>query len=129
VDGFLQNSDALFEHSDSERSDWETFLEALEDVFGGAAFTIAELWERLNEKTYEELIRRSVLTDRADELRATIPADLTRYMDREGQFKQRLGIAFASKRGQRFGKRQLRVERAASDGHTKVAKWRISSNA
>jgi len=129
VDGFLTNSETLFEQSDTERSDWETFLEALEDMFTGAAFTIAELWERLNEKTYEELIRRSVLTDRAEELRATIPADLTRSMDREGQFKQRVGFAFNGKRGQRFGKRQLRVERAPSDSHAKVARWRIASNA
>lgn len=129
VEGFLANSEALFEQSDTERSDWETFLEALEDVFTGAAFTIAELWERLNEKTYEELIRRSVLTDRAEELRATVPGDLTRSMDREGQFKQRVGIAFNGKRGQRFGKRQLRVERVANDGHAKVARWRIVANA
>jgi hypothetical protein len=128
VDGFLANSEALFEQSDTERSDWETFFGALEDVFTGTAFTIAELWERLNEKTYEELIRQSVLTDRAEELRAAVPADLTRFMDREGQFKQRLGFAFNGKRGQRFGKRQLRIERAPSDGHAKVAKWRIVAN-
>lgn len=129
VEGFLTNSDALFEQSDTERSDWETFLEALEDAFAGAAFTIAELWERLNEKTYEELIRRSVLTDRAEELRATVPADLTRFMDREGQFKQRVGFALNGKRGQRFGKRQLRIERALTDSHAKVARWRIVANA
>lgn len=129
VTGFLTNSEMLFEQSDTERSDWETFLEALEDVFTGAAFTIAELWERLNEKTYEELIRRSVLTERAEELRATVPSDLTRFMDREGQFKQRLGIAFNGKRGQRFGKRQVRIERTANDTHAKVAKWRVASNA
>ena len=94
VEGFLSNSEKLFEQSDIERSDWETFLEAVEDAFQGAAFTIAEFWERLNEKSYEELIRQSVLTDRAEELRNALPTDLTRWMDREGQFKQRLGVAF-----------------------------------
>jgi hypothetical protein len=52
VDAFLANSEALFELGDIERSDWETFLEAMEDAFQGSPFTVAELWERLNEKTY-----------------------------------------------------------------------------
>jgi hypothetical protein len=129
LEGFLGNSEKLFEQSDMERTDWESFLEAIEDAFQGAAFTVAELWERLNEKTYEDLVRQSVLTDRAEELRNALPIDLTRWMDREGQFKQRLGIAFNSRRGQRFGKRQMRVERAAGDTHVKVARWRVVANA
>ncbi len=129
VEGFLANSESLFEQSDTERTDWETFLEVIEDVFQGAAFTIAELWERLNEKTYEELVRQSVLTDRAEELRNALPIDLTRWMDREGQFKQRLGVAFNSRRGRRFGKRQMRVERSSGDAHGKVARWKVVANA
>jgi hypothetical protein len=50
-------------------------------------------------------------------------------MDREGQFKQRVGIAFNQRRGRRFGKRQVRVERAPDESHAKVARWRIVSNA
>jgi hypothetical protein len=129
VEGFLANSEKLFEQSDIERSDWETFLEAVEDTFQGAPFTIAEFWERLNEKSYEELIRQSVLTDRAEELRNALPTDLTRWMDREGQFKQRLGVAFNSRRGRRFGKRQMRVERASADAHGKVARWKVVADA
>jgi hypothetical protein len=129
LEGFLANSDKLFEQSDTERSDWEIFLEIVEDIFQGIPFTVAELWERLNEKTYEELVRQSVLTDRAEELRTALPADLTRWMDREGQFKQRLGMAFNSRRGRRFGKRQLRVERASSDTHVKVARWKVVADA
>jgi hypothetical protein len=129
VEGFLANSERLFEQSDIERTDWETFLEAIEDAFQGAAFTIAELWERLNEKTYEELVRQSVLTDRAEELRNALPIDLTRWMDREGQFKQRLGVAFNSRRGRRFGKRQMRVERSSGDAHGKVARWKVVADA
>ena len=37
VDGFLANSDRLFEQSDVERSDWETFIETIEDAFPGVA--------------------------------------------------------------------------------------------
>jgi hypothetical protein len=129
LDGFLANSDKLFEQSDTERTDWETFLEAIEDTFQGAAFTVAELWERLSEKTYEDLVRQSVLSDRAEELRNALPIDLTRWMDREGQFKQRLGMALNSRRGRRFGKRQLRVERSAADTHGKVARWQVVADA
>lgn len=128
VEGFLANSEKLFEQSDIERSDWETFLEVVEDTFHGTAFTIAEFWERLNEKTYEELVRQSVLTDRAEELRNALPIDLTRWMDREGQFKQRLGVAFNTRRGRRFGKRQIRVERASGDPHGKVARWKVAAD-
>ena len=35
VEGFLANSEKLFEQSDIERTDWETFLEAIEDGFQG----------------------------------------------------------------------------------------------
>ena len=129
VNGFLTNSDRLFEQSDVERSDWETFVEVTEDAFPGMAFSVAEFWERLNEKSYEELIRQSVLTDRAEELRNALPADLTRWMDREGPFKQRLGVAFNQRRGRRFGKRQLRIEKAAADTHGKVARWKVEANA
>jgi 5S rRNA maturation endonuclease (ribonuclease M5) len=129
VEGFLANSEKLYEQSDSERTDWETFLEAIEDAFQGAPFTIAELWERLNEKTYEDLVRQSVLTDRAEELRNALPTDLTRWMDREGPFKQRLGVAFNSRRGRRFGKRQIRIERVTSDTHGKVARWKVVASA
>jgi hypothetical protein len=92
-------------------------------------FSITEFWERLNEKSYEELVRQSVLTDRAEELQNALPADLTRWMDREGPFKQRVGVAFNQRRGRRFGKRQLRIERAAGDTHGKVARWKVEANA
>jgi hypothetical protein len=126
--GFLGNSDELLKEADTERSDWEVFLETLTEVFHGSAFTIAELWERLNEKAYEEIIRQSVITDRAEELRAVVPADLARWMDREGQFKLRLGVAFNQMRGRRFGKSQLSVMRMATDSHNKVARWKVGSN-
>jgi hypothetical protein len=50
-------------------------------------------------------------------------------MDREGPFKQRLGVAFNQRRGRRFGKRQLRIERAAGDTHGKVARWKVEADA
>jgi hypothetical protein len=129
IDGFLGNSEALFAEADTERSEWEAFLEMLEETFYGSPFTIAELWDRMNEKTYEALLHQSVPSDRAEQLRDVIPSNLTRWSEHEGQFKQRLGFALRALRNRRFGKRQLSIERAADDTHCKVAKWKVTSHA
>jgi len=129
VEGFLGNSGKMFENSDGERGEWEAFLETLEDAFEERPFTVAQLWERLNEQTYEEIIRRSVLSAQADQLREAVPMDLSRWMDREGVFKQRLGIAFKQRCSQRFGKRQLAIERAEPDTGRNVQRWRVVPNA
>ena len=119
----------MFENSDGERAEWEAFLDTLEDAFEERPFTVAQLWERLNEQTYEEIIRRSVLSAQADQLREALPMDLSRWMDREGVFKQRLGIALKQRCGQRFGKRQLAIERAEPDSGRNVQRWRVAPNA
>jgi hypothetical protein len=129
VEGFLGNSGEMFANSDGERGEWEAFLDTLEDAFEERPFTVAQLWERLNEQTYEEIIRRSVLSAQADQLREALPMDLSRWMDREGVFKQRLGIALKQRCGQRFGKRQLAIERAAPDSGRNVQRWRVAPNA
>jgi hypothetical protein len=128
VDGFLGNSGKMFENSDGERGEWEAFLDTLEDAFEERPFTVAQLWERLNEQTYEEIIRRSVLSAHADQLREALPMELSRWMDREGVFKQRLGIALKQRCGQRFGKRQLSIERLSVDGGHRVQRWRVVAN-
>jgi hypothetical protein len=38
-------------------------------------------------------------------------------------------VAFNHRRGRRFGKRQLRVEKAAADTHGKVARWKVEADA
>ncbi len=129
VEEFLGNSGKLFEHSDAERGDWETFLEVLDDTFDEMPFTVADFWDRLNEWDYEAIIRRNVLSSRAEELRGAIPADLTPWMDREGVFKQKLGIAFNTRRGQRFGRRQFAIERDKRDGRSKVSRWKVVAHA
>ena len=129
IDSFLGNSEALFDEADVERVEWEAFLEMLEETFYGSPFTIAELWDRMNEKTFEAMLHQSVLSERAEQLREAIPTALTRWSEREGQFKQRVGFALRSLRSRRFGKRQLCIERAANDTHNKVAKWKVRANA
>ncbi|MCL4797551.1 MAG: toprim domain-containing protein [Bryobacteraceae bacterium] len=129
VEGFLGNGEKLFTQSDTESSEWESFLDEVEETFQATPFTVSQLWERLNEKTYEEIIRQSVLSDRAEQLREALPADLTSWMEREGPFKQRLGLAFNQRRGRKYGPRGLRIERAPADTHRKVNRWKVVSDA
>jgi hypothetical protein len=125
VEGFLANSDQLYEQSDVESMQWEAFLKTLDAVFYGEAFTAAQVWERLNERTYEPSMRQSILTDRAEQLRAALPDFVAQAMDREGFFKQRLGTAFSERRGRRYGDPQVRIERDMDDRHGKVARWKV----
>jgi hypothetical protein len=69
--------------------------------------------------------RQTLLTARAEELRAALPDFIAEAMDREGFFKQRLGIAFSERVGRRYGDAQLRIERHAADLHCKVARWKV----
>ena len=92
-------------------------------------FTVAEVWERMNERLYDTETRQMVLTERADELRAALPDLIAQAMDREGFFKQRLGFAFGERVGRRYGETQFRIERNADDLHGKVARWMVVKNA
>jgi hypothetical protein len=125
IDGFMANSEEMYEQADSETVAWESFLQTVNETFYGEPFTIAELWEKLNEKTCESYNSPAVLSDRAEQIRAALPIDLTRTMDREGPFKQRLGLGFRSVCGRRFGRSQSRVEKCATESHNKVVRWKV----
>jgi len=125
VQGFLANSDQLYDQADAESMQWEAFLKTLDAVFYGELFTVAQVWERLNEKTYDQSMRQSILTERAEQLRAALPDFVAQAMDREGFFKQRLGTAFSERRGRRYGDSQVRIERDVDDRHGKVARWTV----
>jgi hypothetical protein len=114
VDGFLGNSGKMFENSDGERGEWEAFLEHPRGRLRRAASSPSpNSGSVFDEQTYEEIIRRSVLSAHADQLREDVAHGTERWMDREGVFKQRLGVALKQRCGQRFGKRQLSI-RASS---------------
>jgi hypothetical protein len=93
IEGFLDNSNELYEQADIESIRWETFLKMLDDLFYSEPFTVAQVWKRMNDKTWNESTRQSQLTDRAEALRAALPDFIAQAMDREGFFKQRLGFA------------------------------------
>ncbi len=128
IRGFLGNSAQLYKQADAESIQWEAFFKALDGVFYGEPFTVAQVWERMNDKTYNVETHQSVVTQNADELRAALPDFLAQAMDREGFFKQRLGIAFRERIGRRYGEAQFRIERDENDRHGKVARWKVVMN-
>lgn len=129
VRGFLANSAELCKQADTESVQWEAFLKGLADQFYGEPFTVAQAWESMNDKTYNEEAHQTILTEHARELRAALPDFISHEMGREGYFKQRLGIAFRERVGRRYGDAQFRIERhAVDDLHAKVARWRVITN-
>jgi hypothetical protein len=128
IEGFLDNSNDLYEQADIESVQWEAFLKLLDTVFYSEPFTVAQVWERMNSKTWNESTRQSQLTDHAEALRAALPDFIAQAMDREGFFKQRLGFAFSERLGRRYGDSQVRVERDVNDLHGKVARWKVVRN-
>jgi hypothetical protein len=131
VEGFLANREELLEQRDMQVVDWAVFLKAIHDTFASSEFSIAELWDRLSDRPPGSPVRSGdrSFTPTANALRQAVPGDLIRFINREGEFKQNLGMAFAKRRGKRFGKIQLYVERGSINSHEKVARWRVVAGA
>jgi ligand-binding SRPBCC domain-containing protein len=128
VKGFLANSGELSKQADTESVQWEAFLKALANQFYGEPFTVAQAWECMNDKTYNDETHQTALTERARQLREALPDFIAHEMGREGYFKQRLGIAFRERVGRRYGDTQFRIERDSDDAHGKVARWNVIMN-
>jgi hypothetical protein len=128
IEGFLDNSNQLYDQADIASMQWEAFLKMLDTVFYGEAFMVSEVWERMNDKTWNESTRQSRVTDRAEAVRAALPDFIAQAMDREGFFKQRLGFSFSEHLGRRYGDSQVRIERDVHDRHDKVARWKVVRN-
>ena len=111
IDGFLANSSQLYHQADAESNQWETFLSTIDAVYCGKPFTVADIWQRMNEG--------------AEELRGTLPDFIAEVMDRDVFFKQRLGSAFGDRVGRRYGDAQIRIERHGDERHGKVARWKV----
>jgi hypothetical protein len=128
IDGFLANSDQLYEQADIDSVQWEAFLKTLDATFYSEPFTVSQVWERMNERTWNESTKRSDPSDRAEALRAELPDHVAQAMDREGLFKQRLGFTLGERLGRRYGDSQVRIERDTPDRHAKVARWKVMLN-
>jgi len=119
VEGFLGNSDAMFEQADSDAVQWEAFLVVLADVFGDEPFRATDVYDKLG--------TNGVFTvPDTKRLREALPDFLAEAADRTGGFFQRrLGRCFAERVGRRFGESQVFLERADEDRKSKVQRWRV----
>jgi hypothetical protein len=122
---FLGNSHELYEQADIDSQQWEAFLKVLEEITYGEPFLAADIWDRMNDKSWLDHEHKTVLTERAQHLRAALPDFLAQSMDKEGTFKQRLGLALRERLGRRYGQPAVRIERDSEDTHQKVARWRV----
>ena len=124
IDDFLANSDQLYEQADIESVQWEAFLKTLDAAFYSEPFTVAEVWERMNDATWNDTTKKTQLSECAQGLRAALPDFIAQALDREGFFKQRLGFALGERLGRRYGDSQVRIARD-TDRHSKVAQWKV----
>jgi len=62
VGGFLANSDQLYEQADIDTVHWEAFLKTLDTMFYSEPFTVSQVWEKMNDRTWNETTRRSELS-------------------------------------------------------------------
>jgi hypothetical protein len=115
VHDFLGNLTDFYEQADAESSEWEAFLAALYDRYGGEPFKVRELAQRLHSEP---------------ELRDTLPDDLVEALEKPpASFKARLGKALGKRDGTRYGDDGLRIEHAGDDSRSGVASWRIQRDA
>ena len=128
IGGFLANSDQSYDQADIDTVKWEAFLKTLDTVFYSEPFIVSQVWERMNDRTWNETTRQSQLSDRAEGLRAALPDFIAQAMDREGFFKQRRGFALGERLGRRYDDSQVRIERDVQDRHGKVARWKVLLN-
>jgi hypothetical protein len=80
---------------------------------------VSQVWDRMNDRTWNESTRQSQLSDPSEVLRSALPDFIAQAMDREGFFKQRLGFAFGERLGRRYSESQVRIERDVHDRHGK----------
>jgi hypothetical protein len=113
---FLANSDQLYDQTDIEGAQWEVFLQTIHSTFEGKPFTTSELWDVLWP------------LDGNKSLRECLPDSLAPYLDKRGQLKQRLGMAFRGRIGRRYGASPIRIERHGEESHVKVACWRVEKD-
>jgi hypothetical protein len=119
VDGFLGNSETMFEQADSDAVQWEAFLSVLAEIFDDEPFRATDVFEKL-------ATNGSFNAPDAKRLREALPDFLAEAADRTGGFFQRrLGRCFAERVGRRFGESQVVLERADEDRKAKVQRWRV----
>jgi hypothetical protein len=107
IEGFLQNSKALYERSVEDTPMWEAFLETLHKIFGDEKVTARQIADSVQGQEHKDL--REVLPDEFGLL--------------DENLSRRLGKAFAKREGVRFGAEGYHLARAGE--HAKTLYWAI----
>jgi hypothetical protein len=115
VEQFLGNSDQLYDQADVEGPQWEAFLQAIDRAFPDMPFTTFDIWNHL----------WPLKEGRNESLQECLPDSVVPYLDKRGQLKQRLGMAFRSRIGRRYGASQIRIVQHGKDSHGKVSCWKV----
>jgi hypothetical protein len=111
VEGFLSNLEDMYTATTEEDRQWTLFLSAIRKHFHGNSFTIAEL-----AKEFPGSVEVP-----ANAIQSALPEAFLSTSDP----RQRLGKAFSSRVGTKYGPDALYLERDGQDSHSKAARWRV----
>jgi hypothetical protein len=111
VEGFLDNLEDMYASTTEEERQWEEFLAAIKKHSHGNSFTIAELAKALPGSVEVP----------ANAIQSALPEAFLSTSDP----RQRLGKAFSSRVGTKYGPDALYLERDGQDSHSKAARWRV----
>jgi hypothetical protein len=115
VEGFLGNTDSLYEQADEETQQWIAFFSAWNASFGDRTVKVRDLCSRILPSRYDEPLSA---------LRIALPDDLVTAVDKGGgNLARRLGIALRTRRDAVHG--AYRLVSAGHDPHDKVMVWKL----
>ncbi|MCX6022659.1 MAG: hypothetical protein NTZ05_13200 [Chloroflexi bacterium] len=112
VHGYLGNLDRLHEEADEEAQQWEGFLHILHEIYGDKPFRVAAVADLIKDRTT---------------LAEVLPDEVANaWAKTEGSFQRRLGKAFASKTGTRYGPQGLHLVKAGVETRGQSVLWQVS---
>ena len=113
VTGCLDNLREMYDMADEESAEWERFLRAIEERFQTRTFTTSSVVQALGEQ--------SLCSD-------ALPDDLSDAWNNPAKresFSKKLGKAFRSREGRRYGPLHRRIAQGGT--HRNVVEWRVLS--
>jgi len=111
VSGFLENRDGLWEQSDSESGEWETFLAAWQRIYGAVPITAKELLEDITH---------------GNDISNAIPESVSEAISGNGDKCSKIGFLFKARLEKRYGARNLRLEKMPRN--SKGQPWTVLSD-
>jgi hypothetical protein len=115
VRGFLGNMQEFYDLSDDSTPQWESFLAGIYAEYGQERFTVSQLSGRLQAD--------AALKESLPEELAAVWGERDSPSDR---FKTKLGKAFRTRVGTRFGSDGLFLERGGTESKGKQIRWKVS---